>query len=117
MKYADADLVTAIVKRRDHLKKRAEAVQGLRVSFGVGIELLFVARKHDIPCVDFLGAAARRFTIENQDILFTAAEALDNEEISTVFDAIHASTAFHAGTVLVTTDKKLQASPFPTKGF
>lgn len=120
MKFADADLVAAVVKPSDHLKNRAEAAlrgQDIHVPFSVGIELLFVAQKHGIPCVDLLGAAARRFTIDGHDALFTAAEALDNREITTVFDAVHAAIAFHARATLVTTDRKLHSSSFPTTPF
>lgn len=120
MRFADADLVAAIVKPSDHLKKRAEAALregGVDVPFSVGIELLFVAEKHGIPYVDFLGAAARRFAMDGAEILFTAAEALDQGDVGTVFDAVHAATAFHANTELVTTDRRLHKSPFPTRAF
>lgn len=117
---ADADLVTAIVKPRDHLKRRAEAhvkAHPVTVPFSVGIELLFVARKHGIPCVDFLGAATIHFEVDRVDVLLSAAEALDKAEIGSVFDAVHAAQALLDGVALHTTDAKLASSPFPTVRF
>ncbi|MHB8633910.1 MAG: hypothetical protein ACYDBQ_08110 [Thermoplasmatota archaeon] len=117
---ADADLVTAIVKTSDYLKRRAEghlAKDDVTVPFSVGIELLFVAQKHGLSYVDFIGAASTHFTIDRVDVLLTAAEALDNAEIATVFDAVHASQALVDETTLHTTDQKILASPFPTTRF
>lgn len=117
---ADADLVAAIVKPTDHLKRRAEAHLrkfALTVPFSVGIELLFVAKKHGISYVDFLGAASTHFDIDRVDVLLAAAEALDNGEIGTVFGAVHASQALLDGIRLHTTDAKLLASAFPTSTF
>jgi hypothetical protein len=117
---ADADLVTAIAKTSDHLKTRAEAhrrAHDLRVPFSVGIELLFIARKHGVPCVDFLGAASVHFEVDRTDVLLAAAEALDQGEIGTVFDAVHAGQALLDRTALHTTDERLLKSPFPTVRF
>lgn len=117
---ADADLVAAIVKTSDHLKARAVAhrkAHDLQVPFSVGIELLFVAKKHGVAYVDFLGAASTHFDIDRVDVLLAAAEALDNGEISTVFDAVHASQALLDRTALHTTDEALLQSPFPTVKF
>lgn len=117
---ADADLVAAIVKSKDHLKARATkhlATVQVRVPFSVGIELLFVAKKHGIAYVDFLGAASVHFDVDNIDVLLTAAEALDAGEIGTVFDAVHAAQALLDGVTLHTTDRRLLASPFPTQRF
>ncbi len=117
---ADADLVTAIVKATDHLKRRAQAHlkdNAVTVPFSVGIELLFVAKKHGVGFVAFLGAASTHFEIDRVDVLLAAAEALDKQEISTVFDAVHASQALLDGTRLHTTDARLLRSPFPTATF
>lgn len=120
MDYADSDLIAAIVKPCDHLKARAEArlAKGpLTVPFSVGIELLFVARKFGKPCVDFLGAASRYFTLERLDVLLAAAEALDTGEVGTVFDAVHGAAALVDGAVLWTTDGKVLGSGFPARRF
>lgn len=117
---ADADLVAAIVKPTDHLKRRAEAhlrKHHLTVSFSVGIELLFVAKKHGVGYVDFVGAASTHFDMDRVDVLLAAAEALDKGEIGTVFDAVHAAQAMTTGAALHTTDEKLLASPYPTVAF
>ncbi len=117
---ADADLVAAIVKPTDHLKKRAEAhlkKNDVEVPFSVGIELLFVAQKHGVGYVDFVGAASTHFDIDRVDVLLAAAEALDKGEIGTVFDAVHASQALVNRTALHTTDAKVLTSPFPTVAF
>ncbi len=117
---ADADLVLAIVKPHDHLKARAQqrcSAGPLRVPFSVGIELLFVARKFDAPCVDLLGAASRHFHVEQLDILLSAAEALDTGELGTVFDAVHAATALAQGRTLWTTDRKILDSAFPARAW
>lgn len=117
---ADANLVAAIVKPTDHLKKRAEAhlrKNAVIVPFSVGIELLFVAKKHGVGYVDFIGAASTYFEMDRVDVLLAAAEALDKREIATVFDAVHASQALVGGTTLHTTDVKLLASAFPTTPF
>lgn len=118
--FADADVVAAIVKPADHLKARAEALlrkTPVIVPFSAGIELLFVARKFSIPCVDFIGAASRRFDLDRVDVLLTAAEALDEGEVATVFDAVHAAQALVDGAILFTTDRGLRASPFPVKAY
>lgn len=117
---ADADLVVATVKVADHLKSRAEAHlrrHALTVPFSVGIELLFVAKKHGLPYVDFIGAATTHFELDRAPVLLAAAEALDSGEIATVFDAVHACQALLDGVRLHTTDKKLLASPYPTQSF
>ncbi|MGB0652096.1 MAG: hypothetical protein ACPGQL_02750 [Thermoplasmatota archaeon] len=118
--YADADLVTAILKPTDHLKARAEAHLALHdvvVPFSVGIELLFVARKHGVPCRDWIAAATRHFDVERADILLAAARALDLEQVGTVFDAVHAASALQDDGRLHTTDRKIRASGFPIKGW
>ena len=117
---ADADLVTAIVKASDHLKSRAEAQlrrHSLVVPFSVGIELLFVAKKHRIPYRQMIIDAARHFDMEQRDVLAAAAKALDRGEVATVFDAVHGAQALLRGVRLHTTDVKLHASPFPTTPF
>jgi len=117
---ADADFVTALVKTKDHLQERARKHarrHALRVPFSVGIELLFVAKKHGVAFMDFLGAASLRFDIDGIDLLLTAAEALDQEEVRTVFDAVHAAQALHDGERLHTTDRRLLDSSFPTQGW
>lgn len=116
--YADADLVLAIVKPADHLKERAEErlSQGrLTIPFSVGMELLFVAHKFNRPRTALIAAAAKRFDIDNLDILLVAADALDEGDVTTVFDAVHAAQAFIDGQDLHTTDRRLLASAFPTK--
>lgn len=118
--FADADLVVAIVKPTDHLKVRAQRhlqTHRLRIPFSVGIELLFVARKHGASCGDFLGAAQHSFDLEDADVLLAAAEALDAAELTTVFDAVHAAQALVSGVKLHTTDRRLLASEFPTQTF
>lgn len=118
--YADADLVSAIVKDRDHLKLRAEhhlRHHSVRVPFSVGIELLFIAPKMGLRYRDFVGAATQHFEVERSKVLLTAAEALDEGEVKTVFDAVHAAQALADGVRLVTTDQKLLKSAFPTAAF
>jgi predicted nucleic acid-binding protein len=117
---ADADLVTALVKPTDHLRLRAEAhvrQHDLRVPFSVGIELLFVAEKFGLSRVDFIGAASQRFKVDQLEVLRAAANAMDEGEVRTVFDAVHAAQALVEGTTLHTTDKRLLASEFPTTPF
>lgn len=120
MNYADADLVAAVLKPSDHLKHRAEAFlakEPVLVPFSVGIELLFLARKLGLPHGDFIALAARRFEVERADVLRTAALALDEGDIGTVFDAVHAAASLVDGRSLVTTDKRILASDFPAVRF
>jgi predicted nucleic acid-binding protein len=117
---ADLNLVLARILPQDAL--HARAVKHLKranpvVPFAVGLELLFVARRFKFTCVEALGAAEGHFQIEGREVLFTAAEALDSGEVSTVFDAVHLADALHRGGRLHTADKQLLKSPFPTENF
>lgn len=118
----DLNLVLAAIKRRDALKARArrhldEVGDRLLVPFSVGMELLFICRRHGLGYVDALGAAEDRFDLEGRAVLYTAAEALDAEEVPTVFDAVHLADAFHRDGSLHTADRELLDGPFPTEGF
>ena len=102
---ADLNLVLAVIKPSDALQARA--VRHLRrtgrllVPFSVGVELLFVARRFGLGCVESLGAA----------------EALDSGEVETVFDAVHLADAFHRSGSLHTADRRLLRTAFPTVRF
>lgn len=119
---ADLNLVLAVIKKRDALKGRAtrhldQLGEPLLVPFPVGIELLFICKRHGLGYVDALGAAENRFELEDREVLYTAAEALDAEEVPTVFDAVHLADAFHRRGALHTADRKLLEGPFPTEPF
>ena len=118
---ADLNLVLAVIKPSDALQARA--VRHLRrtgrlwVPFSVGMELLFVARRFGLGCVESLGATEAHFSLEERRVLYTAAEALDSGEVETVFDAVHLSDAFHRGGSLHTADRSLLRTAFPTVRF
>lgn len=118
---ADLNLVLARILPSDALHDRAqshlESTDTLTVPMSVGMELLFIAHRFDLSHVEALGATQTHFQLEQADLLYTAAEALDTEEVDTVFDAIHLADAFHRSGRLHTTDQVLQKSPFPTQGF
>lgn len=118
---ADANLVLAAINPGDALHLRAmrhlDAHRSLAVPFSVGLELLLIAKKHGLSHVELLAAAEERFTLENADVLYTAAEALDAKEVGTVFDAVHLADAFHRGEKLHTADAALLKSAFPTEPF
>ena len=118
---ADLNLVLAVIKPTDALRDRAlrhlRSRGRLLVPFSVAIELLFVAKRFRMGFVQSLGAAEAHFDIENRDVLYTAAEALDAGEVETVFDAVHAADAFHRGAALHTADEALLRTAFPTIGY
>jgi len=117
---ADLNLVLAVIKPTDALRERALRHLGSRrrllVPFSVAIELLFVAKRFRMGFVQSLGAAEAYFDVENRDVLYTAAEALDAGEVETVFDAVHLADAFHRGAVLHTADEALLRTVFPAIG-
>lgn len=118
---ADLNLVLARLLPGDALHERAkrhvERHGRLVVPFSVGLELLFVAARFELGCVEALGAAEAHFEVEGANVLYTAAEALDAEEVSTVFDAVHLAAALHRGGQLHTADERLLRSAYPTTGF
>ena len=118
---ADLNVVLGRILPGDALHERAKQYlkrhSRLLVPFSVGVELLFVASRFEFTCVEALGAVEAHFDIEADEILYTAAEALDAKEISTVFDAIHLADALHRGGHLHTADKKLLSSAYPTIEF
>jgi len=118
---ADANLVIAALNPADALHERARRhLSGrdrLLVPYSVGIELLFIARRHRATHLDIIVATEDLFDVERAGILRTAAEALDSGELRTVFDAVHVSDALHRGSSLHTTDAALLRSDFPTTAF
>lgn len=119
---ADLNLVLARIWPDDALHDRAvdhleETSGDLTVPLSVGVELLFVCVKHGIDPVEALGAAEAHFDVERRDVLYTAAEALEVGDVSTVFDAVHAAEALDRGGALHTADAEVLESPFPTEGF
>lgn len=118
---ADLNLVLATILPKDALKNRARRHlsrhSDLVVTYPAGIELLFVAKRFGLGYVEVLGTAETHFSVENREVLYTAAEALDSRELTTVFDAIHTSEALHRGGSLHTADRKLLATAFPTTRF
>ncbi len=118
---ADLNLVLAVIKPQDALRERAlrhlRSRRRLLVPFSVAIELLFVAKRFRMGLVQSLGAAEAHFDVENRDVLYTAAEALDAGEIGTVFDAIHLADAFHRRAALHTADEALLRTAFPAVAF
>ena len=118
---ADLNLVLARILPGDALHDRAKRhlkhVGRLLVPFSVGVELLFVAARFKFTCVEALGAVEAHFEVEGKNVLYTAGEALDANEIPTVFDAIHLADALHRDVTLHTADKKLVASLYPTTEF
>ncbi len=117
----DLNLVLAVIKPADAL--RARAIRHLRsrgrllVPFSVALELLFVAKRFRLGSVEALGATEAHFELERRDVLYTAAEALDSGEVSTVFDAVHLADAFHRGGRLHTADEALLRTSFPAVRF
>ncbi|MGI0148533.1 MAG: PIN domain-containing protein [Thermoplasmata archaeon] len=118
---ADLNLVLAVIKPQDALRSRAlrhvQAHGRLLVPVSVALELLFVAKRFHLGFVESLGAAEAHFELEDRDMLYTAAEALDSGEVTTVFDAIHLADAFHRGVALHTADEKLLRTSFSTVRF
>ena len=118
---ADLNLVLARILPADALhdraKKHVKAAGRLVMPFSVGLEMLFVASRFDFTCVEALGAAEGHFDLESRNVLYTAAEALDTGEISTVFDAVHLADALHRNAKLHTADKELLKSAYPTQDF
>lgn len=118
---ADLNLVLAAIKPKDALRDRAlhhlRFRDRLLVPFSVALELLFVAKRFRLGFVESLGAAEGHFYLENRDVLYTAAEALDSGEVTTVFDAVHLADALHRGAALHTADEKLLRTSFSTVRF
>lgn len=118
---ADLNLVLAVIKRHDGLRARAlrhlRSGNRLLIPFSVGLELLFVAKRFSIGFVESLGAAEAFFDVEDRDVLYTAAEALDTGEVGTVFDAVHLADAFHRGGALHTADERILRTAFSTVRF
>lgn len=118
---ADLNLVLAAILPKDVPRERAlrhlRSGERLLLPFSVALELLFVAKRFRMGFVESLGAAESRFDLENRDVLYTAAEALDSGEVATVFDAVHLSDAFHRGVRLHTADEGLLRTSFPTVPF
>ena len=118
---ADLNLVLARILPGDALHERSKrhlAKAGrLLAPFSVGMELLFVASRFKITCVEALGAAEAHFDIEGRSVLYGAAEALDSREVPTVFDAVHLADALHRGGRLHTADSRLHHTAFPTQPF
>ena len=118
---ADLNLVLAAIKPKDALRERAlrhlRSQGRLLIPFSVALELLFVAKRFRFGFVESLGAAEAFFDLENRDVLYTAAEALDSGEVTTVFDAVHLADAFHRGVALHTADEKLFRTSFTTVRF
>lgn len=115
---ADLNLVLATIKPADALRDRAlrhlRTSGRLLVPFSVGMELLFVAKRFALGFVESLGAAEAHFDLENRDVLYTAAEALDAGDVGTVFDAVHLADALHRGGALHTADGELLRTTFAT---
>lgn len=119
--FADTNLVIAAIDPHDALHPRAlrhlRSVGRLKVPFSVGIEILLVARKRGIGYGRILDAVDARFEIEERDVLLTAADAMDEGDVATPFDAVHLAHAFHRGGRLHTADDRLLQGPYPTRGF
>ncbi|MHB1260737.1 MAG: PIN domain-containing protein [Thermoplasmatota archaeon] len=111
----------AIIKPGDALadrgKRHLSRSGRLHVPFAVGIELLLIAKKHKLLHEEVVDLTEEHFEVERLETLRTAARCLDKGRIKTVFDAVHAAEAFHAGTTLHTADERLLASGFPTTRF
>ena len=118
---ADLNLVLAAILPEDSLRKRAlahlEGSPRLTMPVSVGLELLMVAQRFELPHVAALGAAEGRFEVEGRDVLYSAAEALDAGDVKTVFDAVHLADALLRGGKLHTADRALQRTSFPTQAF
>lgn len=119
--HADANLVLAIIKPGDALAERGKRHLSrsgpLQIPYAVGIELLLIAKKHQLLHEEVVDLAEEHFEVERLETLRTAARCLDKGRIKTVFDAIHAADAFHAKTNLHTADERLLASGFPAVRF
>lgn len=118
---ADANLVIAAIVPRDALNDRAEKHlaknTGLIVPLSVSIELLLGAHARRTSCVEAVAAWESRFEVEDLDVLYAAADALDRGDVPTVFDAIHLAEAALRGTTLHTADERLLRTAFPTTAF
>lgn len=118
---ADLNLVLAALQSDDALHRRARdhlAREGrLTIPLSVGIELLLGARSRKTRCIDALTACDPWFEVEARDVLATAAVALDERRVASVFDAVHLAEALHRGERLHTADEALLRTRFPTTGF
>lgn len=117
---ADLNLIIAMVNPDDALHERARRhLRGRRLlaPFSVGIELLVVSKKRGVGLYDSLAEAEKSFDLENRDILYTAAEAVESGEVKTMFDALHLADAMHRDVKLHTADAELLRTSFPTQRF
>lgn len=118
---ADLSLVMAVIKPDDALRRRVfrhlKDRERLLIPLSVALEVLFVAKRFRLGYVESLGAAETHFDLEHRRVLYTAAEALDSGEVSTVFDAVHLADAFHRGAALHTADQRLIRTSFATVTF
>ena len=118
---ADSSLVVAAIDEQDALHARAMAhLRGqapLMVPYSVGIELLLIAKRRFSSHRGALAATIRWFLLEREDVLFTAASALDDGDVTTVFDAVHLADAALRGAPLHTADAEMLRGPFPTVAF
>jgi predicted nucleic acid-binding protein len=119
--YADASLVIAATQAEDALHRRAlahlEAHGRLTVPFSVSLELLLGAKRRGTTCVSVIGVMDDKFVVERKEVLLTAARAIDERRVPTVFDAVHLAEALHAGAPLHAADERLLRSRFPTVPF
>ncbi len=115
---ADANLLVASVYADDALHTRATAhlqrVDRLRATVPAVLEAFIAVRRKGGSQQALIADLAKRFDIEQQAVLETAARALDEGLIGTPFDAYHAAEALLRGERLHTADKELLASEFPT---
>lgn len=118
---ADLNLVLAIVKEEDALRRRALAYMKAHprpsMTFATGIELLLWCRKHRLHYVDYLDRALESFEGEKPEVLRTAAQALHDGSVASPFDAVHLAEALHRGVPLATADEALWRTRFPVEKF
>ena len=120
--HADLNFVLAVIKDEDALRRRAmkcisSAASRPIVTFAVGIELLLWCRKYDAPPMDLVALMMAEFSVENGDVLATAAHAMQKEGLRSPLDAVHLAVAHQMGSTLLTADERLWKTKYPTERF
>jgi predicted nucleic acid-binding protein len=92
-------------------------VGSLRATVPAMLETFQVLRRGGVTLAQALGAFERAFILDQPELLFAIARALDTGLVKTAFDAFHLAEASRAGGALHTADRELLASAYPTVPF
>jgi len=110
MIYADTDFFIALVKDSDWLQERAATIATehagqIYTSRATLVELLMISDRFDFDRMEALTHALEIATVpEDEDVLFQAAEYMDQDGL-TAFDAYH--VAYAADDRIISSDKSI----------